>query len=456
MISINKKAFDVYVDFTRSPNIFVIADEVKWYTNANNTLFAVILFDFTDSDYNAVFLKRDQNRKIKYIDNEVSFSSICEAEEWIDITESKVNTGETQLIPDINEVTGIDLFDLVVDESKLHPYFKAVNTIPAHSAAKKLISEITPYFIDIDGNYVEQFQTSGFNSHLWELYLFCYFHEEGLTINREHESPDFILSDGKTTVAVEAVIAENKTKYLDVDILKIPKDVDVKSQTENKLPLIYGSPLYSKLSHKTKDKGLHYWQFEHTKGLPFVIAIADFHDVFAMNISSTALINYLYGVKHSHYYNENGDLVVVAEEIKAHTKEGTGTKIPSGFFFQPGAENISAIIHSASGTLSKFDRIGKQCGFDENDTIMRRVVTVYNPEPNADKPLVFNYLVDENCEETWEEGVSVYHNPKALIPLPKDFFSSASHHFFVDGQIVTENATHHVYSSYTFLISKEK
>lgn len=455
MISISRKAFDIYVGFTRVANMFVLADEVKWYTNVDNTLFAVILFDYTDKDFNTVFLKRDLNRKIKYIANEVSLSSISEAEEWINVTEDKIRENIIRLIPDTNDVAGVDMFSLVVDKSKCHPYFIAVNEMPAHSAAKKLISEITPHFIDIDGNYVEQFQTSGFNSRLWELYLFCYFHEEGLTINREYEAPDFILINENVKVAVEAVIAENKTPYLDIDVQKMPIDVDVIKETENKLPLIYGSPLYSKLSHKTKDKGLHYWQHEHTKGIPFVIAVADFHDVFAMNISTTALVNYLYGIKHTHYFDENGDLVVVAENIKSHKKENTGAEIPSGFFYQPGAENISAIIHSASGTLSKFDRIGKQCGFDSKDTIMRRVVTVYNPEPNADKPLVFDYLVDENCEESWSEGISVYHNPNALIPLPKEFFPSVSHHFLNEGKVVTENARVHVYSSYTFIFSKE-
>ncbi|GFP77436.1 glycosaminoglycan attachment protein [Clostridium fungisolvens] len=450
---ISRKAFDVYVGFIRDSAIFAIADEVKWYTNEDTTLFAVILFDFTDKDYNAVFLARNQNKKIKYIDNEISFKSIREAEEWINFTENKVNIGKIQLKPDIDDRLGVDLFHLVVEESRLHPYFKAINEIPAHSAAKKLISEITPYFIDVDGNFVEQFQTSGFNSRLWELYLFCYFHEEGLKIDREHEAPDFMLSNGDISVAVEAVIAENRTPYLKIDERRIPIDVNVEEETKNKLPLIYGSPLYSKLNHTTKDRSLHYWQYDHTRDIPFVIAIADFHDVLAMNMSTTALINYLYGLKHSHYYDENGNLVVVGEKIKSHIKESTGVKIPSGFFFQPGAENVSAIIHSASGTISKFDRMGKQSGFDTNNTIMIRVSTVYNSEPNADKPLVFENLVDENCEETWGEGISVYHNPNAVIPLPRDFFPSAAQHFLKDGKIVTVNSDAHVYSSYNLLIS---
>ncbi len=455
MRKISRKAFDVYAGFTREHSIFAIADEVSWYTNDDTTLFAVILFDFTDRDYNAVFLKRNQNKKIKYIDNEISFKTIREAEAWIKLTEDKVNMGKIELTPDINDIAGVDLFNLVVEESRMHPYFKAINEIPAHIGAKKLISEIMPHFVDVDGNFTQQFQTSGFNSRLWELYLFCYFHEEGLKINREHEAPDFLLSNGEISVAVEAVIAENKTPYLQIDERRIPENVDIKENMKNRLPLIYGSPLNTKLKHKTKDKGLHYWQYEHTKNIPFIIAIADFHDVFAMNMSTTALINYLYGLKHSHYFNENGKLVVVTEKIKSHIKESTGVEIPSGFFFQPGTENISAIIHSASGTISEFDRIGKQCGFDTNDTEILRIVTAYNPDPNADKPLLFRYLVDENSTETWSEGISVYHNPNALIPLPKDFFPSVSHHFLKDGKIITLNSEVHVYSSYTYLISKK-
>lgn len=450
---ISKQAFNVYVGFTRNPIICELAKEVKWYANESESCFAVILIDFYDNDYNAIFLRRNKNNKVKYFDNEVSFSSIEDAENWINAIETKINMAHIQITPDISDRPGINLFDLVVKASRLHPYFKYINENPAHSSAKKLISEIMPHFIDIDGNFVEQFQTSGFNSRLWELYLFCYFNEEKLKINREHEAPDFIVSNNNTSVAIEAVIAENKTPYLKLDERKIPTDINVEEETKNKLPLIYGSPLYSKLNHKTKKGNLHYWEYEHTKGMPFVIAIADFHDVFAMTISTTALINYLYGIEHSHYYDKSGNLIVVPKKIKSHTKESTGTQIPSGFFFQPGAENISAILHSASGTISKFNRIGKQCGFDINNTTMSRIVTKYNPEPNADKPLIFKYTVDENCKETWGEGISVYHNPNASIPLPKNFFPSAAHHFLKDDNIVTENPEALVYSSITELKS---
>ncbi len=38
-----------------------------------------------------------------------------------------------------------------------------------------------PHFIDIDGNFVQQFQSTGFDSGLWELYLYTYFSEEELS-----------------------------------------------------------------------------------------------------------------------------------------------------------------------------------------------------------------------------------------------------------------------------------
>lgn len=452
MKKINRKAFDVYVGFTRDELIFMLADEVSWYTNGDNSLFATVLFCFTDRDYNPVFLQRDKNRKVKYLDNDASFKTIEEAEAWIEKTERNVLAGKLQLSENSSDKAGIDLFNVIVPEYKLHAYFKAIKDAPAHSAAKKLISEITPHFIDIDGNYVEQFQTGGFNSRLWELYLFNYFHEEGLVVNREHEAPDFSISNGHISVAVEAAIVENKTPYKDIDVKRLPEYVDIEAATAGKLPLNYGSQLYNKLSHTNKNTGLHYWQYAHTKGLPFIIAIADFHDIFAMNISTTALINYLYGLKHTSYHDEKGELVIETEEVKSYIKE-TGVEVPAGFFFQPNAENVSAIVHSASGTLSKFDRIGKQCGFDTSNTIMKRIVTMYNPEPNADKPLVFEYIVDENCDESWAEGISVYHNPNALVPLPADFFPSASHNYLIGGKIMTENVQNHVYSSYTILVT---
>lgn len=222
-------------------------------------------------------------------------------------------------------------------------------------------------------------------------------------------------------------------------------------ENQNDFALNYGSSLFSKLMHVNKDNGFHYWEHEHTKGIPFVFAIADFHEALAMTFSSTSLINYLYGFKHEYNYDQNGNLVITPIKIPYHTKK-SGVNIDSGFFFQKKTENISAILHTASGTLSKFDRIGKQCGFDQHNISMFRVVTKYNNEKNAVKPIEESYHVDENCDEKWSEGISIFHNPNALIPLPIEMFPLATHHVFKDGQIISQNCENHVYSSFTIIV----
>jgi hypothetical protein len=43
----------------------------------------------------------------------------------------------------------------------------------------------------VDGNFVEQFQTRGFDARIWELYLFAAFREMNYGIERVHAVPDF-------------------------------------------------------------------------------------------------------------------------------------------------------------------------------------------------------------------------------------------------------------------------
>jgi hypothetical protein len=59
------------------------------------------------------------------------------------------------------------------------------------------------------------------------------------------------------------------------------------------------------------------------------------------------------------------------------------------------------------------------------------------------------YIVDENCDETWGEGLSMFHNPNAMVPVPEELFPSIAHHHFRDGQIVSNVPEFHPYGSVT-------
>lgn len=271
-----------------------------------------------------------------------------------------------------------------------------------------------PHFFDVDGNFIQQFQTQGFDARLWELYLFCYFNEEGLEIIRNYFAPDFLLRLNKDFISVEATIVSRKDG-------KESSENDTFEEKKEFMPSKWGSSLYSKLKHIDKF-GNHYWEYEHTKNKPFIIAIADFHDDMSMIWSHDSLVTYLYEYKYSYSYDNNGNMSIEPVKVDTHPKGKNRNLIPSGFFFQENTENISAILHSSCGTISKFNRIGKQCGFDENDVIMIRNVVSYNPTANATKPNQHQYFVTEDTCETWGEGVSIFHNPNAKYPLPETFF----------------------------------
>ena len=303
-----------------------------------------------------------------------------------------------------------------------------------------------PHHVDIDGNFIEQFQSTGFDARLWELYLNSYFTEEGVFINKDHDRPDFLVKKYGKSVAIEATIVgrhkDNPVSFSKISN-RLPTNEEIMQRLANEIPIRFGSSLFSKLQKE-------YWKLEHIRGLPLVFAIADFHDDQSMLWTSTALINYLYGVRHDHHFNGNDQLII--DTIPIETHEFKGKKIPSGFFFQPNVENVSAVLFSASGTLSKFNRLGRQAGFIPPDVLMYRIGTHYDHNPNASLPKPFRYLVDETCSETWGEGLSMFHNPNAKRPVPVELFPSIAHHRFKNSQIVSCVPEFHSYESLTLHI----
>jgi hypothetical protein len=163
--------------------------------------------------------------------------------------------------------------------------------------------------------------------------------------------------------------------------------------------------------------------------------------------SYPALYAYLYGKRYELRRNAEGLLEQVRVDLKNHTHNGK--TIPSAFFEQPETEHISAILTSASGTLSKFNRMGRQAGYGDPDIRVVRIGSCYDHDPNAFEPKGFRYEVNEKSEETWSEGINVYHNPHARMPLEPEMFPFAGHHTVKDGDIVSMLPDFHPFASWT-------
>lgn len=318
----------------------------------------------------------------------------------------------------------IDLFTPLVPKDRLHPSFAAL-VRRGYEPAKRMLAEIASTYDDKDGNFVKDFQTTGFDARMWELYLHIYLQSDGFTLNNELAVPDFIAIKEGRTVCIEAVTV-NSTDATSA------KDAETKAATldgwdlfsyrmQNVYPIKFGSPLFSKLKKR-------YWELDQVAGHSLVFAIEDFQESGSMVWTSTALELYLYGQDYGWYHDVNGELVVVPETIDKH-RHGA-KQVPSGFFAQPDSEYVAAVLFSNSATISKFNRLGFLKGHRPKNLMMIRAGACYNHQPHATEPLQFKYVVGApNIPvETWSEGLSMFHNPNALLPVPRELFPGIAHH----------------------------
>lgn len=86
------------------------------------------------------------------------------------------------------------------------------------------------------------------------------------------------------------------------------------------------------------------------------------------------------------------------------------------------------MIFSNAATLTKFNRMGKLAGLGSAEIKMIRQGLLYNPDPKSFTPVPFIVDVDsEHYEESWSDGLIMYHNPKAIHPVEEHYFPDISH-----------------------------
>ena len=208
---LEKKRFDALVHQSRSPAAAFTSKELSWWTVNNEAVIGIVLLDTVDEDYLAIALGRDEVGLFRAIDLKVSFETIEEAQNWLHVTMQQHSRNGKRMFPQGDtQRKSIDFFKQIVSDDKLHSFFALLKNEDHYLPAREIINLIAPHFVDIDGNYVEQFQTTGFDSRLWELYLHAYLVEEELFFDREHNAPDFIVKKYGHKVGIEAVIVGRK------------------------------------------------------------------------------------------------------------------------------------------------------------------------------------------------------------------------------------------------------
>jgi hypothetical protein len=95
--------------------------------------------------------------------------------------------------------------------------------------------------------------------------------------------------------------------------------------------------------------------------------------------------------------------------------------------------------------------MGVLAGFGSGNVVLIRQGTAVDLDPDSSEPKMFRALVNSaGYEESWVEGLNVFHNPDAAVKFDSDLIPGAGHHYCSsDGQMVSSVPAFHPYGSIT-------
>lgn len=343
--------------------------------------------------------------------------------------------------------TKIDIFIPVVESKKENSLFTKLRTHKIYIPARQIMNDIFNEMGDLDGNFVKDFQTTGFYQRIWELFLYEFLKENLFNIVRNHQYPDFEIERYSQTLFIEAVTsnASPQDKELDEKIENLEKIIDAAEKEKIQREVIeqytirIGSPLYSKLQKE-------YWKNDWVKGKPLLFAIEALHNKYSRFFPDYKMIEYLYGKQAKTKIDEKGILQSNTNKISEH--KFNGKIIPSGLFYQENAENISAVIFANTSNIDKFNIMGLQKGYGNESMKIVRCGLKYSPNSQiADE---FEYIVEfGDKKEKWSDGVSIFHNPNTLQPIDKELFKGIRQLWLTNGNYDGEIPNFYPYNSLT-------
>ena len=190
----------------------MISEEVAWLADEAEHVFGVVLRDLTDNDFLFLVLGRDENGQFRCIYPSRSFDTAERAKaELAETLRQYEASGDTVFPQGDGRPRRRHLFAPVVPEERLNPLFRALIEQEGFSPALGIIKEMAYHFQDPDGNFVQQFQTDGFDARIWELYLYAFLTENEFVIDRDYNAPDFTAVKFGHVVSIEAVTVNPTT-----------------------------------------------------------------------------------------------------------------------------------------------------------------------------------------------------------------------------------------------------
>lgn len=318
------------------------------------------------------------------------------------------------------------LFDPVVAEAKLHANLRSILS-SANVYNMDVLQDWARGFVDRDGKFVEEFQTT-FNSSFWELHLFAVLKKYGMSVDFSQARPDFCIAS--LGLNIEATIASN-AHGAEPEFARLGKMPPSDLNLFNLQTIVR---LANSLAAKHRKYIESYSTLDHVKDRAYVVAVTNFDQPFSFMACQRPIEALLYGyyVDEERYIATRGNEGRLQGEELRQVFKDNGSPIELGLFTTPAYREISAVIFSGCATMGKVRALSS----DPNPNI---VFTALRLNPSSDRP----HLIKEpkrRYQESLLDGLRVYHNPFAQHPLDPAFFRHPSvfQWYFQDGEEFVE------------------
>ncbi len=306
----------------------------------------------------------------------------------------------------------MDLFTPVIDPNEFHPNF--ANTLQGvYRGTRAILQAWANGFVDRDGKFVAEFQRT-FNSGFWELYLHAVLKERGLTIDFGVPAPDFVVvaPDSFCVEAVTAQAAQGTPNEWDIR----PEDIFKGLHSLKREPLVDQATirLSNSISAKYEKYRNQYAKLPHVQGRPFVLAIAPFEQPFFYMQLNQAILRVLFRYDGEEVDPQSGE---ITSKWMRSIKKPNGAEIALGSFTGADMEEISAVVFSNTATFAKLSALN-------TDKAFRRVFSAIRFDAKTRKLVQVAGPAVTDYKETLLDGLSVYYNPFARVPLARKVFDS--------------------------------